>query len=404
MTRERVVTDEGCARCVLNDVGKPIAASVRRTTRHARAPLSVTAAAKQLYFNAQDGTALKKMQKGVDKLASVVGVTLGPKGRNVVLESKYGSPKIVNDGVTVAKEVDLEDPVENVGAKLVRQASQKTNDEAGDGTTTATVLAEAIYREGLKNVAAGANPVYLKRGIDKAVEEISKASSDKGKVVGAILSREVSDRLGRCTTLAVGSGLFFLGSLTLASSSTFGMLLLGRALLGLGVGTGLSIDPLYISEISPPAHRGLLVSWSEVSINLGIIAGFVSSYALSGLSPAVSWRLMVGLGAVLPVPMFLLSVFVMPESPRHLMRIGAGDRAARVLGRLVGAVAGRPTARRGLRRRRGARGGEEVAPPGRRPRGRRLYTTRLMSILPATHDLRRIPLNRRSLYIYPCCP
>ena len=85
MTRERVVTDEGCARCVLNDVGKPIAASVRRTTRHARAPLSVTAAAKQLYFNAQDGTALKKMQKGVDKLASVVGVTLGPKGRNVVL-------------------------------------------------------------------------------------------------------------------------------------------------------------------------------------------------------------------------------------------------------------------------------------------------------------------------------
>ena len=156
-------------------------------------------------------------------------------------------------------------------------------------------------------------------------------------VVGAILSREVSDRLGRCTTLAVGSGLFFLGSLTLASSSTFGMLLLGRALLGLGVGTGLSIDPLYISEISPPARRGFLVSWSEVSINLGIIAGFVSSYALSGLSPAVSWRLMVGLGAVLPVPMFLLSVFVMPESPRHLVRIGAGDRAARVLGRLVGA-------------------------------------------------------------------
>ena len=93
-------------------------------------------AAKDLYFNAQDGLALKKMQKGVDKLSHVVGVTLGPKGRNVVLESKFGSPKIVNDGVTVAKEVELEDPVENIGAKLVRQASQKTNDQAGDGTTS----------------------------------------------------------------------------------------------------------------------------------------------------------------------------------------------------------------------------------------------------------------------------
>ena len=132
-----------------------------------RGQLSVTnMAAKDLYFNAQDGLALKKMQKGVDKLSHVVGVTLGPKGRNVVLESKFGSPKIVNDGVTVAKEVELEDPVENIGAKLVRQASQKTNDQAGDGTTSATVLSAAMITEGMKIVMAGTNPVQLTRGME----------------------------------------------------------------------------------------------------------------------------------------------------------------------------------------------------------------------------------------------
>ena len=146
---------------------------------------TVTKAAKQLYFNAQDGTALKNMQKGVDKLAHVVGVTLGPKGRNVVLESKYGSPKIVNDGVTVAKEVDLEDPVENVGARLVRQAAQKTNDLAGDGTTTATVLSAAMITEGMKIVMAGTNPVQLTRGMETTV----------AKLVGVLkgLSKEVAD-------------------------------------------------------------------------------------------------------------------------------------------------------------------------------------------------------------------
>lgn len=101
------------------------------------------------------------MQQGVDKLASVVGVTLGPKGRNVVLESQYGSPKIVNDGVTVAREVELEDPVENIGSMLVRQAAQRTNDDAGDGTTTATILSAALIAEGMKVVAAGANPVQV---------------------------------------------------------------------------------------------------------------------------------------------------------------------------------------------------------------------------------------------------
>merc|ERR1711970_480498 len=131
-----------------------------------RGQLSVTnMAAKDLYFNAQDGLALKKMQKGVDKLSHVVGVTLGPKGRNVVLESKFGSPKIVNDGVTVAKEVELLDPIENIGSKLVRQAATKTNDSAGDGTTTAIILSAALISEGMKVVAAGANPIQVVKGI-----------------------------------------------------------------------------------------------------------------------------------------------------------------------------------------------------------------------------------------------
>ncbi|KAG2274997.1 hypothetical protein Bca52824_057552 [Brassica carinata] len=136
-------------------------------------------AAKQLHFN-KDGTAIKKLQAGVNKLADLVGVTLGPKGRNVVLESKYGSPRIVNDGVTVAREVELEDPVENIGAKLVRQAASKTNDLAGDGTTTSVVLAQGLIAEGVKVVAAGANPVLITRGIEKTtkalVAELKKMS------------------------------------------------------------------------------------------------------------------------------------------------------------------------------------------------------------------------------------
>ncbi|GLJ14730.1 hypothetical protein SUGI_0238750 [Cryptomeria japonica] len=133
--------------------------------------LSVRAMAKELYFN-KDGSATKKLQVGVNKLADLVGVTLGPKGRNVVLESKYGAPKIVNDGVTVAKEVELEDPVENIGAKLVRQAAAKTNDLAGDGTTTSVVLAQGLIAEGIKVVGAGANPIQITRGIDKTVKAL----------------------------------------------------------------------------------------------------------------------------------------------------------------------------------------------------------------------------------------
>ncbi|XP_051142896.1 ruBisCO large subunit-binding protein subunit beta, chloroplastic-like isoform X1 [Andrographis paniculata] len=133
--------------------------------------LQISAAAKNLYFN-KDGSTMKKLQLGVDKLADLVGVTLGPKGRNVVLESKYGAPKIVNDGVTVAKEVELDDPVENIGAKLVRQAASKTNDLAGDGTTTSVVLAQGLIAEGVKVVAAGANPVLITRGIEKTTKAL----------------------------------------------------------------------------------------------------------------------------------------------------------------------------------------------------------------------------------------
>ena len=121
--------------------------------------------------------ARKSLEIGVNKLADTVKITLGPKGRNVVLDKKFGSPLITNDGVTIAKEIELEDAFENMGAQLVKEVATKTNDVAGDGTTTATLLAQAIIREGLKNVAAGANPMIVKRGIQKAVEaEIGRAS------------------------------------------------------------------------------------------------------------------------------------------------------------------------------------------------------------------------------------
>jgi chaperonin GroEL len=136
--------------------------------------------AKQILF---DEAARKKALRGVTALADAVSVTLGPKGRNVLIDKKFGSPTVTKDGVTVAKEIDLQDPYENMGAQMVREVASKTSDAAGDGTTTATVLAAAIYREGLKNVAAGANPVYLKRGVDKAVEAgVKKLLRDSKKV------------------------------------------------------------------------------------------------------------------------------------------------------------------------------------------------------------------------------
>ena len=127
--------------------------------------------------------------RGVNILADAVKVTLGPKGRNVVIEKKFGSPTITKDGVTVAKEIELSNSLENMGAQMVREVASKTSDVAGDGTTTATVLAQAIYREGVKTVAAGANPMALKRGIDKAVEAIIGKRDENGVAQGGALSK-----------------------------------------------------------------------------------------------------------------------------------------------------------------------------------------------------------------------
>ena len=140
-------------------------------------------AAKQLAF---DEEARNSIKQGVDQLAEAVKVTLGPKGRNVVLDKKFGAPTITKDGVTVAKEIELEDPYENMGAQMVKEVASKTSDVAGDGTTTATILAQSIYREGLKNVAAGHNPMALKRGIEKAVDTVVNAIQG--------LSKEVSEK------------------------------------------------------------------------------------------------------------------------------------------------------------------------------------------------------------------
>src|SRR6266404_1211615 len=176
-------------------------------------------AAKQLVF---DETARQALLKGVSKLARAVTATLGPKGRNVVLDKKFGSPTVTKDGVTVAKEIELEDPFENMGAQMVREVASKTSDAAGDGTTTATVLAEAIYREGLKFVTAGASPIGIQRGIQKAVDaaveqlaKISKKVKDKEEIkqvatvsanwdttIGEIIA-DAMDKVGKDGTITV---------------------------------------------------------------------------------------------------------------------------------------------------------------------------------------------------------
>ena len=134
--------------------------------------------AKEIKFNEE---ARRSLERGVNALADAVKVTLGPKGRNVVLEKKFGAPTITNDGVTIARDIELEDPFENMGAQLVKEVATKTNDVAGDGTTTATVLAQAMVREGMRNVAAGANPMVLKKGIQKAVDTAVEAVKNSAK-------------------------------------------------------------------------------------------------------------------------------------------------------------------------------------------------------------------------------
>jgi chaperonin GroEL len=176
-------------------------------------------AAKQLQF---DETARHALLRGVEKLAKAVKATLGPSGRNVILDKKFGSPTITKDGVSVAKEIELEDPFENMGAQLVREVASKTSDIAGDGTTTATVLAEAIYKEGLKNVTAGANPTSLQRGINKAVEaivaelgriskkvkdsaeiaQVATVSANWDKTIGQIIA-DAMDKVGKDGTITV---------------------------------------------------------------------------------------------------------------------------------------------------------------------------------------------------------
>jgi chaperonin GroEL len=144
--------------------------------------------AKQIVYGEQSRQAILR---GVNQLADAVKVTLGPKGRNVVLDKKFGSPTITKDGVTVAKEIDLQDPLENMGAQMVREVASKTSDTAGDGTTTATVLAQAVYREGAKNVVAGANPMDIKRGIEKAVEALTGEIKRMSKPVSGNMVAQV---------------------------------------------------------------------------------------------------------------------------------------------------------------------------------------------------------------------
>ena len=144
--------------------------------------------AKQIVYGEHSRQAVLR---GINQLADAVKVTLGPKGRNVVIDKTFGSPTITKDGVTVAKEIDLKDPLENMGAQMVREVASKTSDTAGDGTTTATVLAQAIYREGAKNVAAGANPMDVKRGIEKAVEALTAELKRMSKPVSGNMVAQV---------------------------------------------------------------------------------------------------------------------------------------------------------------------------------------------------------------------
>ncbi|NEO00894.1 MAG: chaperonin GroEL, partial [Moorea sp. SIO3I7] len=178
--------------------------------------------AKRIIYNEN---ARRALEKGMDTLTEAVAVTLGPKGRNVVLEKKFGAPQIVNDGVTIAKEIELEDHIENTGVSLIRQAASKTNDAAGDGTTTATVLAHAVVKEGLRNVAAGANPIALKRGIDKAtaflvdkiaqharsvedskaVAQVGSISAGNDETVGQMIA-DAMDKVGKEGVISLEEG------------------------------------------------------------------------------------------------------------------------------------------------------------------------------------------------------
>ncbi|MCB1012265.1 MAG: chaperonin GroEL, partial [Microthrixaceae bacterium] len=176
-----------------------------------------------------DDEARRSLEAGVNALADAVKVTIGPKGRNVVLDKKFGAPTITNDGVSIAREIELDDPFENMGAQLVKEVATKTNDIAGDGTTTATVLAQALVREGLRNVAAGANPMGVKRGIEAAVDAavdaiagLSKEIDEKSEIAQVAAISAADQQIGEVIADAidkVGKD----GVVTVEESNTFGM-------------------------------------------------------------------------------------------------------------------------------------------------------------------------------------
>ncbi|MCW2594616.1 MAG: groL, partial [Jatrophihabitans sp.] len=176
-----------------------------------------------------DEEARRGLERGMNQLADAVKVTLGPKGRNVVLEKKWGAPTITNDGVSIAKEIELEEPFEKIGAELVKEVAKKTDDVAGDGTTTATVLAQALVKEGLRNVAAGANPMALKRGIEAAVASVSEVLGNQAKDVetkeqiAATASISAADnRVGEIIAVALYIDVME-GVITVEESNTFGL-------------------------------------------------------------------------------------------------------------------------------------------------------------------------------------
>ncbi|GAB3211659.1 chaperonin GroEL [Marinactinospora thermotolerans] len=216
--------------------------------------------------------ARRALERGVDRLANAVKVTLGPRGRNVVIDKKFGAPTITNDGVTVAREVELDDPYENLGAQLVKEVATKTNDAAGDGTTTATVLAQALVREGLRTVAAGASPMSLKKGIDAAAQKVSEAllaqarevgersdiayvatNSAQDKVIGDLIA-EAFDKVGKD------------GVITVEESQTFGM--------DLEFTEGLQFDKGYVSPyfVTDPDRQEAVLEDALILINQGKIS------------------------------------------------------------------------------------------------------------------------------------
>ncbi|MGV2385605.1 MAG UNVERIFIED_CONTAM: chaperonin GroEL, partial [Thermobifida fusca] len=219
-----------------------------------------------------DESARRALERGVNRLADAVKVTLGPKGRNVVIDKKFGAPTITNDGVTIAREVELEDPYENLGAQLVKEVATKTNDAAGDGTTTATVLAQALVNEGLRSVAAGASPILLKRGIDAAAQAVSETLlsrareiDERGDIAYVATNSAQDKQIGELIAEAfdkVGKD----GVITVEESQTFGM--------DLEFTEGLQFDKGYISPyfVTDPDRQEAVLEDALILIHQGKIS------------------------------------------------------------------------------------------------------------------------------------